>query len=31
MNVDMAHTVYQLALEEGLERVVMASSNHAAD
>jgi hypothetical protein len=31
VNVDMAHHVYQLALEEGLERVVMASSNHAAD
>lgn len=30
-NVDMAYHVYQLALEEGLERVVMASSNHAAD
>ena len=31
VNLDMAHHVYQLALEEGLERVVMASSNHAAD
>src|SRR5687767_2682323 len=31
INLDMAHHVYQLALEEGLERVVMASSNHAAD
>src|SRR5687768_16676087 len=30
-NLDMAYHVYQLALEEGLERVVMASSNHAAD
>jgi hypothetical protein len=31
VNLDMAYHVYQLALEEGLERVVMASSNHAAD
>ena len=31
INLDMAYHVYQLALEEGLERVVMASSNHAAD
>lgn len=30
-NLDMAYHVYQLAFEEGLERVVMASSNHAAD
>lgn len=30
-NVDMAYTVFQLALEEGARRVVMASSNHAAD
>lgn len=30
-NVDMAFNVYQLALEEGVRRVVMASSNHAAD
>ena len=30
-NVDMAWNVYQLAYEEGLRRVVMASSNHAAD
>ena len=30
-NVDMAYHVFQLALEEGLDRVVMASSNHAAD
>jgi hypothetical protein len=31
INVDMAYKVYRLALEEGAERVVMASSNHAAD
>ncbi len=31
VNVDMADKVYRLALEEGAERVVMASSNHAAD
>ena len=30
-NVDMAFNVYHLALEEGVRRVVMASSNHAAD
>jgi nucleoside-diphosphate-sugar epimerase len=30
-NVDMAYIVYQLALEEGATRVVVASSNHAAD
>jgi nucleoside-diphosphate-sugar epimerase len=30
-NVDMAHLVYQLSQEEGVRRVVMASSNHAAD
>ena len=30
-NLDMAYYVYQLSLEEGVERVVMASSNHAAD
>jgi hypothetical protein len=30
-NVDMAERVYRLALEEGLKRVVIASSNHAAD
>lgn len=29
--VEMAHTVYQLAMEEGARRVVVASSNHAAD
>ena len=31
VNLDMAYHVYQCALEEGAERVVMASSNHAAD
>jgi hypothetical protein len=30
-NVDMAFNVYQLSLEEGVQRVVVASSNHAAD
>ena len=30
-NVDMAYSIYQLALEEGVRRVVVASSNHAAD
>src|SRR5207244_9114504 len=30
-NVDMAYAVYQLALEEGVRRAVVASSNHAAD
>jgi NAD dependent epimerase/dehydratase family len=30
-NVDMAEHVYRLALDEGLRRVVAASSNHAAD
>jgi hypothetical protein len=30
-NVDMAFHVYQLSLEEGVRRVVTASSNHAAD
>lgn len=30
INIDMAYAVYQLALEEGVRRVV-ASSNHAAD
>ena len=29
MNVDMAYLVYQLALEDGVRRVVVASSNHA--
>lgn len=31
VNVDMAFHVYQLSLEAGVRRVVMASSNHAAD
>ena len=30
-NVEMAHNVCQTALEEGVRRVVVASSNHAAD
>jgi nucleoside-diphosphate-sugar epimerase len=30
-DVDMAYVVYQLALDEGVKRVVMASSNHATD
>jgi hypothetical protein len=30
-NVDMAFHVFQLAMEEGVRRVVVASSNHAAD
>lgn len=30
-NVQMAYNVYQTALEEGARRVVVASSNHAAD
>ena len=30
-NVDLAFAIYQLALEEGVRRVVVASSNHAAD
>src|SRR5438105_6486987 len=30
-NVDMAERVYRLALEENVQRVVVASSNHAAD
>jgi hypothetical protein len=30
-NVGMAYNVYQTALEEGIRRVVVASSNHAAD
>jgi len=30
-NVDMAFNVYQLSREEGVRRVVVASSNHAAD
>ena len=31
LNVDMAEHVYRLALEENVQRVVVASSNHAAD
>jgi NAD+ dependent glucose-6-phosphate dehydrogenase len=31
LNVRMAHHVYRCALESGVRRVVMASSNHAAD
>lgn len=30
-NLDMAYHVYQLSLEEGVRRVIVASSNHAAD
>src|SRR3954454_1660950 len=30
-NVDMANRGYRLSLEEGVRRVVIASSNHAAD
>lgn len=30
-NVEMAYNIYRTSLEEGVERVVMASSNHAAD
>ena len=30
-NVQMAHNIYQTSLEEGVRRVVVASSNHAAD
>jgi len=30
-NVDLAFRIYQLSLEEGVRRVVVASSNHAAD
>jgi nucleoside-diphosphate-sugar epimerase len=30
-NVDMAERIFRLSLEEGVRRVVMASSNHAAD
>ncbi len=30
-NVDLAEHIYRLALEEGVARVVVASSNHAAD
>ncbi|MEZ4836354.1 MAG: NAD(P)-dependent oxidoreductase [Caldilineaceae bacterium] len=31
INVQMAYNIYQVAWEEGVRRVVMASSNHAAD
>lgn len=31
MNVQMAHNVYRCAFDEGVRRVVVASSNHAAD
>ena len=31
LNVDMAYNVYKLSLDAGVRRVVMASSNHAAD
>ena len=31
VNVEMAYNVYRLAYEEGVRRVVIASSNHAAD
>lgn len=30
-NIDLAYIIYQLSLEEGADRVVVASSNHAAD
>jgi len=30
-NVQMAYNIYQTSLEEGVRRVVIASSNHAAD
>ena len=30
-NVQMAYNIYQTALEQGVRRVVIASSNHAAD
>lgn len=30
-NVQMAYNIYQTSLEEGVRRVVVASSNHAAD
>lgn len=30
-NIDLAYRVFQLAQEEGVRRVVVASSNHAAD
>jgi nucleoside-diphosphate-sugar epimerase len=31
VNVDMAYHVYKLSLDAGVHRVVVASSNHAAD
>lgn len=31
VNLDLAYNIYRLSLEEGVERVVVASSNHAAD
>jgi hypothetical protein len=31
VNLDLAYNIYQVALEEGVERVVVASSNHATD
>jgi len=31
INVDMAYNVYKVSHEEGIRRVVVASSNHAAD
>lgn len=30
-NLDMAYNIYKLAFEEGIKRVVISSSNHAAD
>src|SRR5919202_6383056 len=30
-DIDMAYIVYQLSLDEGVKRVVVASSNHASD
>jgi len=30
-DIDMAYIVYQLSLDEGVKRVVVASSNHATD
>ncbi len=30
-NVQMAYNIYQTSLEEGVQRIVIASSNHAAD
>jgi hypothetical protein len=31
INIDMAYHVYQVSQDEGVQRVVVASSNHAAD